>query len=254
MIKRHIIRRSKWYWRLVLTSLPVLFFAFWFCLPEPLFNDPTSTVIVDRQRRLLGAKIADDGQWRFPLKEEVSEQFETCIVQFEDQYFYSHPGINPVSIVRALIQNIRSGEVVSGGSTLSMQVIRLSRKYKSRTVIEKVIEMVLALRLELRYTKHEILALYAAHAPFGGNVVGLEAASWRYYGRPSSQLSWAECATLAVLPNAPSLIYPGKNHQLLLDKRNRLLSKLKEKGLLNNTDYELAIVEPLPDKPVPLTV
>jgi penicillin-binding protein 1C len=240
------------FWLAILTFALVSAVIFWFCLPEPLFNDPTSTVIEDRNGKLLGAKIADDGQWRFPLQQDVPEKFKTCIIQFEDRYFYHHPGINPVSLGRAAFQNIRSGKIVSGGSTLSMQVIRLSRKGKPRTFLEKAIEMAMALRLEIGYSKSEILALYATHAPFGGNVVGLEAAAWRYYGRPPNELSWAESATLAVLPNAPALIYPGKNHSVLRSKRNRLLEQLKNRGMLTDTDYELALLEPLPGKPLPL--
>ncbi|MFN3756417.1 MAG: penicillin-binding protein 1C, partial [Flavobacterium sp.] len=111
-------------------------------------------------------------------------------------------------------------------------------------------------RLEFRHSKEEILNLYASHAPFGGNVVGLEMASWRYFGLQPHQLSWAEAATLAVLPNAPSLIYPGKNQERLLEKRNRLLQKLHDKGFLDDLTYSLALEEPLPQKPydVPQTV
>ncbi|MBN2173066.1 MAG: penicillin-binding protein 1C [Bacteroidales bacterium] len=244
--------RNKSFIRTSLIILAGLTIVFWFCLPELLFNDPTSTVIEDRSGKLLGAKIAEDGQWRFPIQQDVPEKFKICIIQFEDRYFFKHPGINPGSLVRAAIQNIRSGRIVSGGSTLSMQVIRLSRKGKPRTILEKAIEMVLAMRLEIRYSKDEILALYASNAPFGGNVVGLEAATWRYFGQPPEQLSWAESATLAVLPNAPSLIYPGKNHLVLLSKRNKLLKALTESGMMTNTDYELALLEPLPGKPIPL--
>jgi len=150
------------------------------------------------------------------------------------------------------MQNLNNGEIVSGGSTLTMQVIRLARKGKSRTIPEKIIEMVLASRLELTRSKEDILCLYASHAPFGGNVVGIDAASWRYYGRPPEQLSWAETATLAVLPNAPSLIHPGKNRSLLIQKRNQLLEKLRKNALLDSLDCELAKFEALPDKPIPL--
>lgn len=248
---KHIIKSTKFRWASLIVTIG-MFIAFWFCLPEPLFNDPTSTVIDDKAGRLLSAKIADDGQWRFPLNPEVPEKFKTCIVSFEDRYFYSHPGVNIFSLGRALFLNLKEGEIISGGSTLSMQVIRLSRKGKSRTIKEKIIEIVLALRLEMRYSKSEILALYAAHAPFGGNVVGLETASWRYFSRPANQLSWAETATLAVLPNAPSLIYPGKNQQHLFEKRNRLLKKLNNEEILSKIDLELAVAEPIPVKPARL--
>jgi len=133
-----------------------------------------------------------------------------------------------------------------------MQVIRLYRKGRRRTVPEKLTEMILSLNLELRYPKEEILRLYAANAPFGGNVVGLEAAAWRYFARSSFSLSWAETATLAVLPNAPSLIYPGRNRDRLLTKRNRLLQKLYDRGCIDHITYELALAEQLPGSPLPL--
>ena len=126
------------------------------------------------------------------------------------------------------------------------------RKNPPRTITEKAIEMLLATRMEMRYSKKEILNFYASHAPFGNNVVGLEAAAWRYFGRSADKLSWAESATLAVLPNAPGLIYPGKNHKRLLDKRNRLLKRLYEIKTIDETTYQLSLEEPLPDKPLPL--
>ena len=158
----------------------------------------------------------------------------------------------PWALGRALYLNVVNGEVVSGASTLTMQVIRLARKNPERTYFQKLIEIVLALRLELRHDKHEILALYASHAPFGGNVVGLEAASWRYFGRPPERLSWAETSMLAVLPNAPALIHPGRQRDELRTKRDDLLRKLHANGAFSELDLELALKEPLPDKPHPL--
>ncbi|MEA9413274.1 penicillin-binding protein 1C [Flavobacterium sp. PL02] len=230
----------------------LLVVIYYFSLPRTLFQEPYSTVIESKEGELLGAKIARDGQWRFPAQDSVSDKFKKCIVYFEDEYFYKHPGFNPVAMVNAIKQNRKAGKVVRGGSTLTQQVIRLSRKGKGRTYFEKLVEVILATRLELGYSKDEILELYAAHAPFGGNVVGLEMASWRYFGVKSNQLSWAENATLAVLPNAPSLIYPGKNQIKLLEKRNRLLRKLNQEGIIDKQTYELSIEEPLPKKPYDL--
>ena len=230
----------------------VLLVAYYFCLPRSLFKDPTATIITSKNNELIGALIADDGQWRFPESDSIPEKFKTCLLQFEDEYFYQHPGFNPVSIVKAIQENVSSGSIKRGGSTLTQQVIRLSRKGKSRTYFEKFKEIILATRLEFRYSKDNILNLYASHAPFGGNVVGLDAAAWRYFNRPSSELSWAESATLAVLPNAPSLIYPGKNQAQLLNKRNRLLKKLLEHSLIDSLTYDLSIAEALPQKPYAL--
>ncbi|WP_179352867.1 penicillin-binding protein 1C [Winogradskyella vidalii] len=242
-IKRHKIKS---------VIVAVLLVAYYFCLPQELFKDPTTTVITSKSNDLLGALIAKDGQWRFPVNDSIPDKFKTCILQFEDEYFYKHPGFNPVSIVKALKSNLSSGEVKRGGSTLTQQVIRLSRKGQSRTYLEKLKELILATRLELRLSKDDILNLYASHAPFGGNVVGIDAASWRYFNRHASDLSWAESATLAVLPNAPSLIYPGKNQKQLLKKRNRLLTKLLNNGTIDTLTHQLAISEDLPQKPYPL--
>lgn len=230
----------------------VLLIAYYLCLPKQLFKDPTATVITSNSGQLLGAQIADDGQWRFPYNDSVPDKFKTCILQFEDEYFYKHPGFNPISIFKALKHNITSGKVKRGGSTITQQVIRLSRKGKSRTYFEKLIELILATRLEFRLSKDNILNLYASYAPFGGNVVGIDAAAWRYFNRNADDLSWAESATLAVLPNAPSLIYPGKNQKRLLEKRNRLLKKLFDNGIIDKLTYELSVSEGLPQKPYPL--
>ncbi|HNP31700.1 MAG TPA: penicillin-binding protein 1C [Flavobacterium sp.] len=227
----------------------ILLIVYYFSLPRTLFEEPYSTVIESSDGELLAAKIARDGQWRFPAKDSVPDKFKKCIVYYEDEHFYQHFGFNPVAMVKAFKQNRAAGKVVRGGSTLTQQVIRLSRKNKKRTYFEKAIEMILATRLEFRCSKEKILELYAAHAPYGGNVVGLEMASWRYFGVQSQQLSWAESATLAVLPNAPSLIYPGKNQIKLLRKRNGLLLKLYNEKIIDKLTYQLSINEPLPQKP-----
>lgn len=221
------------------------------CLPSPLFNVPYSTVVTDRHNELLGARIAADEQWRFPASDSVPEKYKICLIEFEDKHFNYHWGVNPLSIFRALQQNISKGRIVSGASTITMQTIRLSRK-ESRTFGEKFIEMILATRLEFSCSKDEIINLYASHAPMGGNVVGIEAASWRYFGHDADNLSWAEAATLAVLPNSPAMMHFGKNRDKLLSKRNRLLDKLHDKGLLNEVDHQLAVSEPLPPRPLAL--
>ncbi len=232
--------------------IAVLVLVYYFSIPNSLFKDPTATVITSKNNELLGAQIAKDGQWRFPENDNTPEKFKTCIIQFEDEYFYKHPGFNPISIFKALRDNINSGEIKRGGSTITQQTIRLARKGKPRTYFEKLRELILATRLEFKHNKEKILSLYTNHAPFGGNVVGLDAASWRYFNRNANELSWAESATLAVLPNAPSLIYPGKNQQRLLNKRNRLLKKLLDKQIIDTLTYELSIAEDLPQKPYPL--
>lgn len=228
-----------------------LILVFIFSLPSTLFTDPYSTAVYDKNHQLLGVKIAEDGQWRFPETKYISPKFEACILNFEDQRFYYHFGIDPISLIRAIKQNSSSKKIVSGGSTISMQTIRISRKGKSRTYYQKIIETILAFRLELSYSKKEILQLYASHAPFGGNTVGIEAAAWRYFSRSAEQLSWAENAMLAVLPNSPTLINTAKNREILKEKRDFLLKKLFSKNIISNEEYELAILEPIPEHPNP---
>jgi penicillin-binding protein 1C len=236
---------------IILAFLLALFLLFWFCLPKPLFNSPTSYVIDDADGQLLGASIAADGQWRFPPNAEVPEKFKRCIISFEDKRFMYHPGIDILALGRAIKKNFYSKKVTSGGSTITMQVIRLSTKHK-RNIWNKLIEVFMAMRLELGYSKNEILSLYTSNAPFGSNVIGLDASSWRYFGRSPDKLSWGEMAAMAVLPNSPSLVHPGKNKAILIRKRNLLLDKLYHQGIIDSTTASLAKFEPVTDRPMPL--
>jgi len=240
---------------LVLSGLVIGFL----CIPIPCFEKPYSTVLTARNGELLGAKIADDGQWRFPATDRYSPKYIACLLEYEDRWFFLHPGFNPVSFVKSFVDNMKAGEVVRGGSTISMQVVRMSRNNPPRTYREKLWEMILALRLEMHYSKKSILNLYAANAPFGGNVVGIDAAAWRYFHTTPDELSWAEAATLAVLPNAPALIHPGRSRDRLEIKRDELLRCLpnsrtfipKHFGVpkLSDEDAELAMMEDIPDRP-----
>ena len=143
--------RKKFYYR---TGLIVagLFFLF-LCIPVPKFNDPYSTVLTSSDGRLLGARIADDGQWRFPASNNYSSKYIACVLEYEDQQFFHHAGFDPIAFAQALVENTKAGKVVRGGSTISMQVVRLARKNKPRTYGEKLLEVILAMRLELRYSK-----------------------------------------------------------------------------------------------------
>jgi len=239
-------------WRWIFCSvLGVLVIAFALSARAPLFRASYSAVLYDREGMLLGAQVAADGQWRFPGAGKLNEKFVLALIEAEDRRFRRHWGVDPLAIVRAAYQNIRGGRVVSGGSTITMQAIRLSRSRK-RTLPEKLIEAALAICLELGKSKNEILGLYAANAPFGANVVGIEAAAWRWFGRSSGELSWAEAATLAVLPNSPSLIHPGRNRDALKNKRDALLEKLRSRGFFDEETLTLSLAEPLPGEPLPL--
>ncbi len=237
--------------KILFTAAIIFLLWFAFALPNQLFQKPTSFVLEDESGNLLSASIADDGQWRFPANDSLPEKFVKCITTFEDKRYFYHPGVDPIALSRAVYQNIRGRKVISGGSTLTMQVIRLSRG-KRRNIWQKIFESILAVRLECNYSKNSILKLYASNAPFGSNVVGLDAASWRYFARSADKLSWGEMAALCVLPNAPSLVHPGKNRQILLRKRNELLDKLVANKTISATTGQLAKLEPLPGQPLPL--
>ncbi len=240
-----------WHKKVALIILAIILFIA--CIkvffPKNVFNETYCTVLLDRNNELLAVKIASDEQWRFPVQDTLPEKYKQCVLLFEDEYFYYHPGINPFSVLRAIYQNTTSGKTKSGASTISMQLARMALKNYSRSFWSKSKEALYTLFIEIAYSKSKILNLYAAHAPFGGNVVGLEAASWRYFGVSSEKLSWSQSATLAVLPNAPSLIFPGKNASLLIQKRNRLLKKLLTNQVIDSLTYQLALQEEIPTKP-----
>jgi len=238
----------------ILSAVLTLLIAVCMCIPLVCISQtggPYSYALYDKDGMLIGATVAADGQWRF-APGAVPQKFEKSIITFEDKRFYTHPGIDFSAVIRAIALNTKFHRVVSGGSTITMQTARILEHNKKRTLTQKINEALLSLLLEFRYNKKDILELYSANAPFGGNVIGLEAASWRYFNRPPASLTWAESATLAVLPNQPSLVYPGANKEILLAKRNKLLAKLYESHSFSRETYELSLEEPLPDKPYQL--
>jgi penicillin-binding protein 1C len=249
VLKARAILRSKRVRVALAAAVVALVVGFWAMLPARLFDVPLAYVVEDRNGALLGARLAADGQWRFPPTAAVPEKFAQALVVFEDKRFWQHPGVDPLAMARALRLNARHSRVVSGGSTLTMQVARLARGASERTYSAKLLEILWALRIEAGYSKREILALYANNAPFGGNVVGIEAAAWRYFGRDPDSLSWAEAATLAVLPNSPALVHVARNRDRLLTKRNALLARLHASGAIDAMQFDLALAEPLTAEP-----
>lgn len=224
----------------------------WYCLPAKLFDKPRSTVLLGSRGELLAAKIAADGQWRFPATDSVPDRFMKCLLTYEDRDFFTHHGISGSALLRAFRQNVSAGKIVSGASTITMQTMRMARWPQDRSFFQKGVELAWALRAELRYSKRELLAMYVSNAPFGGNVVGLDAAAWRYFQKPANALSWAECAALAVLPNAPAMIFPGRNSRAFRAKRDNLLETLYQRGIIDKETRDLALLEALPSTPHPL--
>jgi len=180
--------------------------------------------------------------------DSVASRFAQAIIEYEDKRFYHHLGVDIIALGRAIYDNISQDRIVSGASTISMQLARLTYDQPPRTYPQKVKEIILALRYEIWHSKEDILRWYVSSAPYGGNVVGLSTASWRYYGKSPDQLTWAEASTLAVLPNAPSLIHVNRNRSLLKIKRDKLLSALLVEEQIDSLTYELSIAEPLPNR------
>ena len=217
------------------------------------YSNDYSQIISDTSKQILNVKLSKDEQWRFASTVNIPIKLQKCIITFEDKRFYTHFGIDIFAIARALMQNIKSKRIISGASTITMQLARLGRKKSKRTIFEKLLEIPYAIWLNNNYSKETVLKKWASGVSYGSNVIGFEAASWRYFGRNPNDLSWAEAALLAVLPNAPSLIFPGKNHISLVKKRNRLLSKIFHNGVIDTLTYDLAIDEdvPISFKPMP---
>ncbi len=208
-----------------------------------------SPILYSKEGQVLSMKTAKDGQWRFQPSKEFSSIYETSLLHYEDKNFYYHLGIDPIGLIRAIYLNLTNKKIVSGGSTITMQLARIYLQSKKRNLASKFAESLLAIGLELRYSKKEILYLYSQAAPFGSNVVGIDAAMFRYYNKKLSQLSWAEACLLSVLPNQPSWLHLSKNRQKLIEKRNKLLLSLKNKNVIDQAEYELALLESLPGKP-----
>jgi len=239
---------KKKYKILLILTITILAWLVW-PMGSSLDDQPTSFILFDKNEELLGARIAEDGQWRFPRMEKVPSRFSKALLQFEDKNFYSHIGVDISSVVRASYQNIKEQRVVSGASTLTMQLMRLHYPKAPRSILQKIKETAFAIRYELFYSKDHILLDYCTHAPFGGNVVGFETASWRYFDKAPEALTWAEASTLAVLPNAPGLIHPGRNRNALIAKRDRLLTQLLNNQIIDSIEYEISLAEPLISRP-----
>jgi penicillin-binding protein 1C len=247
----HRLRKRKFS---VASAASALAFLLYIVLPAPdaTGGRPFSTIVTDAGGNLLAATIAADEQWRFPPPEALPEKYIAALIAYEDKRFFTHFGIDPLAMLRAMRSNWQQDRIVSGASTITMQLARLIRGDHARSYRAKAAEALLAIKLEFHFSKQEILGFYAALAPMGGNTVGINAANWRYFQHRLEDISWAEAALLAVLPNNPAGIHPGNQREALLIKRNRLLERLAERGHLSSLDLKLARLESLPAAPLPL--
>ena len=214
-----------------------------------------STVVLDREARLLRPFATADGRWRLPVAgAQVDPRFRAMLTAYEDRRFADHPGIDPAASLRAAGQWLAAGRIVSGGSTLSMQVARLVEPRAERSLAAKLRQMVRAVQLERRLGKDGVLDLYLALAPYGGPVEGVRAASLAYFGREPARLSFAESALLVALPQAPEARRPDRFPQAARRARDRVLAIAAAQGVITAAEAEAARAEPVPTrrKPFPM--
>jgi len=229
-----------------------------FPLPMYRLKPVPSTIVYDRNGKILRAFIAPDEMWRIPADiEDVSPKLRMAIISYEDRWFRYHPGINPFSLARAAITNIRAHRIVCGGSTITMQVARMMEP-KPRTIRSKLIEMLRAIQMELAFSKDEILTFYFNMAPYGSNIVGSAAASHFYFNKDQKDLSLGEAALLAAIPNSPAVLRPDSRlwanydvHPAIL-ARNKVLARLLQNGKINQAQYSEAIAEPVSNQKYPM--
>lgn len=216
--------------------------------PVPLGEAITySTLVVDRNGKLLRPFITKDGYWRLPVTStEVDPRFLQMLIAYEDKRFYEHGGVDLKALARAAWQAFTSGRIVSGGSTLTMQVARLLEPRPERRLSDKLAEMIRAVQIEQRLSKQQILDLYLTLAPYGGNIEGTRAASLAYFGKEPRRLSTAEAALLVALPQAPEYRRPDRHPERAATARNRVIARLASDGLVNADQAEAASVEGAP--------
>ena len=230
---------------LLLISLLALLWSADQLFPLPLPQDDQARVVLAEDGTPLWRFADAEGVWRYPVTpEEVAPHYLQALLTYEDRWFYQHPGVNPLALARAGWQNLSGGRVVSGGSTLSMQVARLLDPH-SRSLSGKLKQLWRTLQLEWHLSKREILTLYLNRAPFGGTLQGVAAASWAYLGKPPSQLTHAEAALFAVLPQAPSRLRPDRHPQAAQAARDKVLRRLAAFAIWTPTQIGEALEEPV---------
>jgi penicillin-binding protein 1C len=240
------LNRSRWLWLagaiLIVWALIVVADRLW---PLPLKEVNPARVVVDEKGTPLWRFADSDGIWRYPVTiEDVSPRYLEALIQYEDRWFWDHPGVNPFSVLRAAWQDLSSGKVVSGGSTLTMQVARLLDPHP-RTFGGKVRQLWRAMQLEWHLSKREILTLYLNRAPFGGTLQGVGAASWAYLGKSPAQLSYSEAALLAVLPQAPSRLRPDRWPERAEAARNKVLERMVTQSVWSAQQVKESREEPV---------
>ncbi|MBN2093512.1 penicillin-binding protein 1C [candidate division KSB1 bacterium] len=246
------IKKLEWKnFRWFLIPILAIFLSFeglnlFFPLPKARLFPPVSTLVYARDGELLRAYTADDDIWRIHCSlNEISPLHQKLVLAYEDRWFYWHYGINPISIIRAAITNFKAGQILVGGSTLTMQIARMIEP-KERNFASKLIEAIRAMQLEWSFSKKELLEIYFNLAPYGGNIEGVGSAALLYFGKPPAKLSIGEIALLTALPNSPTQLRPDLNSQLALRGRNKVLNRLLKTANISNHQYRDALSESVP--------
>src|SRR6476660_4464087 len=241
--KQKLVRFFKWL-GLGIAGMVVLFFILNWIFPLP-DKIEYSIIITDSKDEVINAYLTRDQKWRMKTElNEISPLLRKTIIAKEDKYFYSHPGINPVAMVKAFFKNVFRMKTVSGASTITMQVAR-ALEHRKRNIGSKIIETFRAFQLELKYSKREILQMYLNLAPYGGNIEGVKSASILYFNKNPDHLSLAEITALSIIPNRPSSLVIGKNNDLIVRERNRWLQKFADEKVFTKKEIEDALAEPL---------
>jgi penicillin-binding protein 1C len=221
----------------------LLFDRVFFPLPTEKLFKQSSVFVYSRDGELLRCFLSVDDYWRKPVKiSGISPLLKESVITCEDRQFYYHPGFNPISLIGAAIDNLKSNKVVRGGSTLTMQIARMMEP-KPRTVKSKIIEIIRAVQLEVHFTKDELLELYFNLAPYGGNIEGVGAASFFYFGKEPSELTASQAALLTSIPNSPNRLRPDTEYENSIAKRNRVLRIMYDAEVISADDYDAALEE-----------
>ena len=216
--------------------------------PAPLGRDlELSKTVVDRNSKLLRSYVTSQGRWRLPAtRDQVDPRYLDVLFAYEDKRFFQHSGVDPLAFGRAALQFVSNGEIVSGGSTITMQVARLLEPRAKRSLYVKLREAVRAVQLESKLSKDQILGLYLTLAPYGGNLEGIRAASLSYFGKEPKRLTLGEAALLVALPQSPELRRPDRFHASAVRARDRVLDRMARHGLFSADEIARAKLEPVP--------
>jgi len=244
-VTRRLLKRILLLFLVISVSGFLLFLLFDRLFPLPLQRLQYSTVVVSSDGSILSAYLSKDDKWRIKIrKEDIPQSLEKAVIFKEDKYFYDHPGVNVFALVKAFFRDLRAGRVVSGASTITMQVARMLHPER-RTFVNKFKEIFMALQLEKHFSKEQILEMYFNLLPYGGNVEGIKAASIIYLHKNPVDLSPAEISTLMIVPNNPNHFKLGINNPAIITERNKWLNRFAKAHLYSQSEIDQAMFEPL---------